>query len=158
MKIHRDDRGDMPVPKPYHVTMKKAALAALKLCFETERLPNYELSISFVSEKEMQELNFKYREKDTPTDVLSFPTPETAAPAGKNAAFSLGDIVICTSVAAAQAEEYGHSHERELTFLTVHGILHLLGLDHETSLNDETVMNEMQDEIMGMVFEEGGNP
>jgi len=150
MKIHWDDRSPSPIPKSTYVTMKQAALAALKQCFEVDELKKlkYEVSISLVSDDEMRELNKKYREKDKPTDVLSFPAPEIAD--GK--IFSMGDIVISAETAARQAEENGHSLERELAFLTVHGILHLLGLDHETSHNDEIIMNEIQDEIMRRVI------
>ncbi|MDR0271961.1 MAG: rRNA maturation RNase YbeY [Clostridiales bacterium] len=146
MKILWDDRGAEAVPKSYYVTMKQAALAALRKCFEVEDLKalNYEVSISFVSDEEIRELNNKYREQDKPTDVLSFPTME--APPGK--IFPMGDIVISTETAARQAQEYGHTYERELTFLTVHGMLHLLGLDHEASLEDEKIMEEITDEII----------
>jgi probable rRNA maturation factor len=146
MKIHWDDRSPIQISKSFCVTMKQAALAALKQCFDIEDLRklNYELSISLVSDEEMRELNKKYREKDTPTDVLSFPAPEM--PGGK--IFVMGDIVISTETAAQQAAENSHSLERELTFLTVHGVLHLLGLDHEISPNDEIVMNGLQDEIL----------
>jgi len=127
--------------------MKQAALATLKQCFELEDLRKlkYEVSISLVSDEEMRELNKKYREKDSPTDVLSFPTVGTPPPKG---IFPMGDIVISTETAERQATENAHSLERELTFLTIHGILHLLGLDHETSPNDEIVMNDIQDEIL----------
>lgn len=155
MKILWDDRGKSPIPKAFYVTIKKAALAALRQCFEVEDLAKlkYEVSVSFVSDEEMRGLNMKYREKDAPTDVLSFPAQEM--PAGK--VFSMGDIVISTETAARQAEEIEQSLERELAFLTVHGVLHLLGLDHATSPNDEAVMNEIQDAIMAEIFTEPKN-
>lgn len=147
MKIHWDDRGAELVPKSYYVTIKKAALAVLRVSFEAEDLRKlkYELSVSFVADEEMRELNMKYRGKDTPTDVLSFPTMGTPPPSG---IFPMGDIVISTETAARQAAEYGHSLERELTFLTVHGILHLLGLNHENDPGDEAIMNEIQNSIL----------
>jgi probable rRNA maturation factor len=131
--------------------MKQAAIAALKHCFEMEDLRKlqYEMSISLVSDEEMRELNLKYREQDKPTDVLSFPAAEVATP---NDIFPMGDIVISTQTAERQATENGNSLERELTFLTAHGVLHLLGLDHEVSQQDEVIMNEIQDEIMGEIF------
>jgi probable rRNA maturation factor len=144
MKIHWDDRGLEPVPKPYYVTMKQAAIAALKQGFEAEELKNCELSISLVADAEMQELNKKYRDLDKTTDVLSFPTME--APKGK--IFPMGDIVISTQTAARQAEEYGHSYERELAFLTIHGVLHLMGLDHEMSYKDGKIMEDAQENIL----------
>lgn len=153
MKIRWDDRGAVPVPRAICATMKMAALAALRRCFERDLTKlGYEVSVSFVTDEEMRGLNLKYREKDAPTDVLSFPSMDTAvisgAGAGKGAVFSLGDIVISTETAARQAAEYGHPFEREMAFLIVHGVLHLLGFDHETDPRDEEIMNEIQDEIM----------
>jgi len=167
MKIYWDDRGTENLPKPYYVTMKQAAISALKHCFEAENISKlkYELNISFAGDEEMRELNNRYREKDKPTDVLSFRAMNTPAPddspcrpcgsgirkrirADKVQTAPLGDIVIGTSVAARQAEEYGHSLERELAFLVVHGVLHLLGLDHETDPGDEAIMEEIQAGIL----------
>ncbi|MCL2047190.1 MAG: rRNA maturation RNase YbeY [Defluviitaleaceae bacterium] len=150
MKIHWDDRGETPVPKPLYVTLKKAALAALKECFELDDIKKlqYEVSISFVTDEEIKELNNTYRGLDKPTDVLSFPSMESPDTKKGKAPFSIGDIVISTQTAARQAQEYAHSEERELAFLTVHGVLHLLGLDHEASANDEKIMNELQEKIL----------
>jgi probable rRNA maturation factor len=85
-----------------------------------------ELTLSFVDDPEIRELNRAYRKKDKPTDVLSFPLNETAADGN----FYLGDIVISIPRAREQAAELGHSLVRELEILTVHGFLHLLGYDH----------------------------
>jgi len=86
-----------------------------------------ELALAFVDDPEIRELNRKFRRKDRPTDVLSFPLNETAAD-GK---FYLGDIIISVSAATAQAAELAHGVERELEYLTIHGFLHLLGYEHE---------------------------
>jgi len=154
MKIDFDDRGAVSVSKAVCVTIKQAALAALRNCFEEDiaRL-DYEVSISFVADEEIRGLNLQYREKDSPTDVLSFPamSEPVGAVGRRRETFHMGDIVISTETAARQAQEYGHSLERELAFLAVHGILHLLGLDHEVSEEDERVMNEIQDEVMRKV-------
>jgi probable rRNA maturation factor len=146
MKIHWDNRSSIDIPKSFYVTLKKAALAALKECFEVNDMKKlkYEVSISFVSDGEIQELNNKYRGKNKPTDVLSFPSAEIP----DCGVFCLGDIVISAETAVRQADEYGHSFERETAFLTVHGILHLLGLDHETDTSDEAVMEEIQGKIL----------
>jgi probable rRNA maturation factor len=146
MKIHWDDRGKNPVEKSLYITMQQAAIAALKQCFEMEDLKNlkYEVSVSFVSDDEICGLNLKYREINAPTDVLSFPTMEMP----KGRIFPMGDIVISTETAARQAEEYGHSFEREMAFLVVHGVLHLLGLDHEFSKRDAKIMEEIQEQIL----------
>jgi probable rRNA maturation factor len=98
----------------------------------------------------MQELNRHYRNKDKPTDVLSFPFTD-----GKKYEINpesgrivLGDIVISVETALRQAEMYSHSPGREIAFLTVHGMLHLLGYDHEQSQRDETVMFKKQNFIL----------
>jgi len=103
-----------------------------------------EISISFVDEDEIKELNASYRSKDAVTDVLSFPLDDDFED-GENA---LGDVVICVKRAKEQAFAFGHSLKRELSFLTVHSILHLLGYDHETSEADEKIMFAKQDDIM----------
>ena len=106
-----------------------------------------EISISFVDKKEIRRLNLEYRGIDKETDVLSFPVMERkeweTAPI-----VPLGDIVICTDTAKEQAEGCGHSFERELGFLTVHGFLHLAGYDHMDT-NEEEKMRDAQREILG---------
>ena len=104
-----------------------------------------EVSVSFVSDDEIRGLNRDYRGKDAVTDVLSFPVGDEFLMGPER---PLGDIVICIDVARRQAEEYGHSLERELAFLVAHGMLHLLGFDHETP-EDEAAMRATQDEILG---------
>ena len=112
---------------------------------------NAELSVTFVDNAEIHALNREFRDKDKPTDVLSFPLFEAdegfeVDPA--IGAVALGDIVISAERAAEQAEEYGHSFAREVCFLAVHSTLHLLGYDHEVSEEDEKYMNETQEEIL----------
>ena len=103
-----------------------------------------EVSISFVTEGEIQGLNRDYRGVDSVTDVLSFPINDAIVMGAER---PLGDIVICMDVARRQAEEYDHSLERELAFLVAHGMLHLLGHDHETP-EDEATMREAQTKIL----------
>lgn len=100
-------------------TMQRAAEEALLL---EGRSLDTELSVSFVDLDEIHELNNQYRGVDRPTDVLSFPMFEEE---------NLGDVVICREKAKEQAEEFGHSYERELIYLFTHSIFHLLGYDHE---------------------------
>lgn len=88
-----------------------------------------EVSIALVSDARMRTLNRSYRNKDYATDVLSFPA--SAAPAGVPPSSYLGDIVIATGVAQRQADEVGHSLGTELKVLALHGLLHLLGYDHD---------------------------
>ncbi|OZU89935.1 rRNA maturation RNase YbeY [Virgibacillus indicus] len=111
-----------------------------------------ELSVNFVDNKEIQELNRNYRQKDMPTDVISFAMQETVEGEldiiGEDIPLMLGDIVISVDKAKEQAEDYNHSFERELGFLTVHGFLHLLGYDH-INKDDEEIMFKRQEEILG---------
>ena len=89
-----------------------------------------ELSIAIVDIEEMTELNTRYRGKEGPTDVLSFGCDDPC-PVDSDEPVTLGDVVIAPQIALAQAKEYGHTVEEELNLLLVHGILHLLGYDHE---------------------------
>lgn len=109
-----------------------------------------EVSVSFVSNKEIQSLNKFYRNKDAVTDVLSFPLGEKGVYDKNNetGALMLGDIVISLDTAVKQSVMYGHSLEREIGFLTVHSTLHLLGYDHETSPLDERKMRETEEAIL----------
>lgn len=110
---------------------------------------NAEISVSFVSEEEIKVLNSAYRNKDSVTDVLSFPLGENGVydENPENGYKLLGDIVICVKRAKEQAQAFGHSTEREFSFLTVHSMLHLLGYDHEKT-EEETEMREKQSDIM----------
>ncbi len=110
-----------------------------------------EISLTFTDNDEIQALNKEYRSKDAPTDVLSFPMFENGEieyDDETNEPCALGDIVISLERAAAQAEEYGHSLEREVGFLCVHSVLHLLGFDHETSTEDEEYMNDTCEDVL----------
>lgn len=109
-----------------------------------------ELSITFVDKSEIQEINKMYRDKDKVTDVISFALEEDEPDIDMsefNIPRVLGDIIICTDVAQEQSESYGHSFERELGFLALHGFLHLLGYDHMNE-EDEKEMFGRQDAIL----------
>ena len=96
---------------------------------------NSELSITLTNDEYIRSLNKKFRGKDTATDVLSFAFRESNEPEIYGADFEiLGDVIISLERAKVQAEEFGHSFKREVIFLEVHGILHLLGYDH---INDD---------------------
>ncbi len=109
-----------------------------------------EVSVSFVSNAEIQSLNKNYRNKDAVTDVLSFPLLSDGADSINNETgfVILGDVVISLETAMKQANIYGHSLEREIGFLTVHSMMHLLGYDHETSPLDERKMREKEEEVL----------
>ncbi len=109
------------------------------------------LSIALVSDRTMRELNRRYRAADYATDVLSFPagsTPNRGGRAGRVSPTTpdewLGDIVIATGVAARQAREFGHPRAVELRILALHGLLHLLGYDHEA---DDGEMRRVEDRL-----------
>lgn len=110
-----------------------------------------------VSGEEIKELNAKFRGVDCVTDVLSFPSMDGICGRTVNAAdhadcydgqaLFLGSVVICEDRAREQAEEYGHSYEREFYYLAVHGVLHCLGYDHMTE-EDKRVMRAKEEEVM----------
>ncbi len=115
-----------------------------------------EVEVSFVSEEEIKKLNQTYRSVDKITDVLSFPQlqikypqklREFASEVSPDGLLRLGDIVICKQKAKAQAKEFGHSYKRELAFLALHGLLHLLGYDH-IERKDEKIMNATCEKIL----------
>ncbi|SOC20866.1 probable rRNA maturation factor [Ureibacillus xyleni] len=110
-----------------------------------------EVSITFVTNEAIHEINREYRQKDQPTDVISFALEELGEGeieiVGEDLPRILGDIIISIDRTREQAQEYGHTFERELGFLAVHGFLHLLGYDHMTP-DDEKTMFGKQDEIL----------
>lgn len=126
---------------------------AAELCLREENLdPDHvEISVTFVSTEEIHELNNVYRGKDSVTDVLSFPqydsTEEMAAVDG---ILCLGDVVICPEQALLQADEFGHSGERELVYLFVHSVFHLLGYDHLEE-DDKILMRAQEEKIMNQI-------
>ena len=111
-----------------------------------------EVSVTFVDDDGIRELNNRFRGMDKPTDVLSFPLldyeGESEEPFFDELCHNLGDIVISLERAMAQANEFGHSFEREVAFLTAHSMLHLLGYDHELSEEDDADMRRRQNDIM----------
>ncbi len=111
-----------------------------KISREAARLEGYssaEISVVLVDDSEIRKLNRKYRGLNETTDVLSFPLDDEL----------LGDIVISTETAQRQAREYGHSLKRELCFLLTHGLLHILGYDHQ-SPGDKQQMRQKEERIL----------
>lgn len=106
----------------------------------------HELSIVFANNAWMQELNRTYRQRDYPTNVLAFPQTEIASAAP--AARLLGDIVVALSVAAREACDAGQTLEERVTYLILHGLLHLLGYDHEGSAAQRRRMDKREQEIL----------
>ena len=124
-------------PEPLDVTAFER-LSAFVL--EREEAPaTIELSIALVDIAEMTQLNSEYRGKEGPTDVLSFECDELCDVIDPDEPIMLGDVVIAPEVAEAQAAEFGHTVEEELNLLLVHGVLHLLGYDHEDDADAEVM-------------------
>lgn len=123
----------------YEELIKKAVEGTLEY---EEFTADCEISVTFTDNENIRELNREYRDIDRATDVLSFPMDDE----GDDVV--LGDVVISLERAKEQAEEYGHSLEREISFLCVHSVLHLLGYDHELGEAEEKEMFEKQDEIL----------
>lgn len=111
-----------------------------------------EVSVVLADDEYIHQLNRQYRGKDCPTDVLSFALNEGEEPEILDGPeeILLGDIIISLETAARQAEEYGHSLERELAYLTVHGILHLLGYDHMTE-DEKKEMRQEEEYILSFL-------
>ena len=145
--IYRDIEED----KKYEEIVKKV----LGKCFEEEKISNSNLEITIIltNPKNIQEINKQYRNIDKPTDVLSFPMFEKyeIEEKIKQKNFEhediLGDIIISVEKVEEQAKEYGHSFERELSYMIVHGFYHLLGYDHIEE-NDKKEMREKEEKIL----------
>ena len=118
----------------------------IKSTLKHENVNNAIFSIIFVDEKEIRKINKKYRNIDKITDVISFAFEDNAKLV-YNDFRVLGDIYICIPRMIDQARDYGHSEKRELSFLTVHGLLHLLGYDHQTK-GEEKEMFALQEFIL----------
>ena len=135
------------IPSGLRILIRRSCNAVL----EYEILPaSAEISVTFVDNKSIQELNAHYRNKNMPTDVLSFPLGQDGV-YDKNqdtGALMLGDIVISMEKAMEQAELYGHALQREVAFLTVHSMLHLLGYDHEAGGLDAVRMREREEAVL----------
>ena len=142
---------DLEENKEYENIVKKV----VKQCFKEEKLENSKLyiSITLTTPEHIHEINKQYRNVDKETDVLSFPMfeKEEIDEKIKNQDFEhedvLGDIVISIEKVKEQAEEYGHSFERELSYMVVHGFYHLMGYDHIEE-NDKKIMREKEEMVL----------
>ena len=129
------------------VKIRKLAKAVYKVTGQTAKL---KAELVFEDADAMRELNRNSRNVDSVTDVLSFPMFDMANEAlPDDEIIPLGDIVICADKAREQAAELEHSFDREVAFLCIHSMLHLLGYDHELSEADELIMIEKQKKIIG---------
>jgi len=135
--------------EPLAALLNKAINKAILL---SEGPEEAEVSLILVDDQRIHALNLEYRGVDRPTDVLSFALQEEVEeePEIEEEDEMLGDIVISVERARDQAEEYGHSFEREIVYLAVHGTLHLLGFDHEEE-NAKQEMRSKEEEVMAQL-------
>ena len=123
----------------------------VEICLQEEGVdPKAEVSLLFVDNDAIQQLNKDYRDKDMPTDVLSFPMYEPDEEIVDEEEILLGDIIISLERAKEQSEDYGHSLEREVMYLLVHGLLHLLGYDHMQDDQKQT-MRQREEHLLGLI-------
>jgi probable rRNA maturation factor len=138
---------EIKIPTGIRLLIRKSCHAVLQA---EEMRGSFEVSVSFVDLSQIQKLNKEYREKDIPTDVLSFPSGEPGQYDlnEETGATMLGDIALCVPKVYDQAAQFGHSIQREFAFLTVHSMLHLLGYDHETGGMEQVRMREREEEVL----------
>ena len=143
MKIYFEE--EQVVSQEILDTMMKAA----ELCIDAENIDvdRSEISVTFVDMEEIHQLNRDYREVDSPTDVLSFPQFDDLKDLPEEGEIALGDVVICKDKAEEQAQEFGHSFEREIIYLFVHSVLHLLGYDHMDE-DEKKIMRRQEEAVM----------
>ncbi len=138
---------NVKLPTGTKLLIRKSCNATLKLeGIESQA----EVDVTLVNDEEIKEMNSKYRNIDSATDVLSFPLSENGK-FDKNpetGALMLGDIVISVDHALTQSNLYGHSIEREIAFLTIHSMLHLLGYDHEQGGLQQMTMREKEENVL----------
>ncbi|MCI3919702.1 rRNA maturation RNase YbeY [Paenibacillus sp. TRM 82003] len=155
-----NEQDAVPLPEGIEARLERL----LEIAGEMESVEGGDVTVTFVTDEAIQELNRDYRKLDKPTDVLSFSMWEEGEfeteiryadedddeESGELVELPddpIGDIVISVPTALRQSEEYGHSLERELGFLFVHGFLHLIGFDHQDE-ETERVMNEKQEQVL----------
>lgn len=143
----RNNQKKIKLPSGLRLLIRKCCQAVLV----TEKFEHdAEVSVSLVDNDEIHRLNKLYRNVDKPTDVLSFPLGENGVYDVNNetGAYLLGDVVISMETAVRQAQIYDHTLEREVGFLTVHSMLHLLGYDHETTPLEAAQMREKEELVL----------
>lgn len=135
------------IPTGIRMLVRRACIAVLA---EENFSESAEVDVTFVDDEEIRVLNFQFRNLDKSTDVLSFPLGENGVYDRNPAtdAMMLGDVIISVEHAARQAEEYGHSFQREIAFLTVHSMLHLLGYDHVNGGIEAETMREKEESVL----------
>lgn len=142
-----DRQKEVKVPTGIRLLIRRSCHAVLEM--EGFDKPA-EVSVSFIDNAEIRKLNKEYRSKDAVTDVLSFPNSDNGEYDLNNdtGCYMLGDIVISVAKAMEQAERFGHSLRREISYLTVHSMLHLLGYDHEAGGLEQVHMREKEETVL----------
>ena len=145
--IITNDQKAVKIPTGIRMLIRRCCHAVLRM---EEFYDPAEISVTFVDNEQIKELNNEYRDIDKATDVLSFPLGENGVydHNPSSGAALLGDIVISMQRAMEQAEEYGHSLDREVAFLTVHSMLHLLGYDHVNGGLEALRMREKEETVL----------
>lgn len=135
---------------------EEAILSKMKeganFCIDSEGIDSQriEVSLTLVSEEEIRQLNHSYRNVDKVTDVLSFPQYEDLGQLPEEGEIPLGDVVICVKRVKEQAAEFGHSEAREMVYLFIHSICHLLGYDHMEE-DEKRQMRKKEEETMAKI-------
>ena len=142
-----DEQKEVELPRGTKLLIRRCCKAVLS---EEKMDGKAEISVTFVDNEAIHELNKTHRNIDRETDVLSFPLGENGEydVNPSNGAKLLGDIVISAEKAVEQAKLYNHSLQREIGFLTVHSMLHLLGYDHELGGMEEVRMREKEEKVL----------
>ena len=145
--IISDDQRTVKIPSRVRLLIRRSCIAVLRM---EKFVGSAEISVRFVDNAMIRELNAEHRNIDKETDVLSFPLGENGVwdVNPETGAYMLGDIVISVEKAVEQSEEYGHSLERELAFLSVHSMLHLLGYDHVNGGLESVRMREKEEQVL----------
>ena len=148
--IITDNQKDVKIPTGTRMLVRRCCNAVLK---NEQFQGSAEISVKFVNDEEIHTLNRDFRNVDRPTDVLSFPLGQDGVYDVNldTGAKMLGDIVISVETAKRQSTEYGHSFEREMAFLTVHSMLHLLGYDHENGGLEAVRMREREELVLTQI-------
>ena len=145
-----DKQKDINLPTGTRLLIRKACNATLRI---EGFIDDAEIYVTVVNDAQIKEMNSEFRKIDKATDVLSFPLGENGIydinP--ENGAKMLGDIVISVEHAYKQADLYGHGIEREIAYLTVHSLLHLLGYDHVENNLDRIKMRDKEEEVMALL-------
>ncbi|MBE6112719.1 MAG: rRNA maturation RNase YbeY [Peptococcaceae bacterium] len=142
-----NEQDKIEIPADWEEKINKVAA----ICLKEEQIPEEaEVDLLFVDNETIREMNREYRDKDSATDVLSFPMYEADEEIDDEDEILFGDIVISLERAQEQCEEYGHSLEREVMYLLVHGLLHLAGYDHMEE-EEKKEMRAQEEKLLAVI-------